>query len=125
MSGAPLLEPPWTALQLDLAPRSSPTGAPAPRQRRTGAGPAAGVLELRQVPLRETFHIEVLGPEADEVQTRISVRVGSLETAQERALRLFARARVPQRSGEPAQAVRVIDGAGREVFFRSRFDSAD
>ncbi len=75
--------------------------------------------------LRETFHIEVLGPESGEVQTRISVRVGSLETAQERALRLFARARVPQRSGEPAEAVRVIDGAGREVFFRSRFDAAD
>ena len=53
------------------------------------------------------------------------MRVGSLETAQERALRLFARARVPQRSGEPAEAVRVIDGAGREVFFRSRFDAAD
>ncbi len=36
-------------------------------------------------------------------RSRISVRVGSLETAQERALRLFARARVPQRSGEPAE----------------------
>ena len=72
--------------------------------------------------MRETFHIEVLGPEPDEVQTRISVRSAGLEGAQERALRLFARARVPQRSGGPAEAVRVIDGAGREVFFRSRFD---
>jgi hypothetical protein len=77
------------------------------------------------MPLRETFHIEVLGPEPDEIQTRISVRVGSLETAQERALRLFARARVPQRAGEPAEAVRVIDGAGREVFYRTRFDEGD
>ncbi|WP_238183758.1 hypothetical protein [Methylobacterium trifolii] len=72
--------------------------------------------------MRETFHIEVLGPEAGEVQSRISVRVEGLAPAQERALRLFARARVPQRVGEPAEAVRVIDGAGREVFFRSRFD---
>ena len=39
--------------------------------------------------------------------------------------RLFARARVPQRSGEPAEAVRVIDGAGREVFYRTRFDVGD
>ena len=76
--------------------------------------------------MRETFHIEVLGPdEAAPVLTRISVRVEGLEPARERALRLFARARVPQRVGEPAEAVRVIDGAGREVFFRSRFDSGD
>ena len=75
--------------------------------------------------MRETFHIEVLGPDGQEVVTRISVRMGSLEGAQERALRLFARARVPQRREEPAQAVRVIDGAGREVFYRSRFDEAD
>lgn len=73
--------------------------------------------------MRETFHIEVLG--ADEVQSRISVRTEGLKPAQERALRLFARARVPQRVGEPAEAVRVIDGAGREVFFRSRFDAGD
>ncbi|GJD45156.1 hypothetical protein AFCDBAGC_3026 [Methylobacterium cerastii] len=72
--------------------------------------------------MRETFHIEVLGPEPGDVQTRISVRSTGLEGAQERALRLFARARVPQRSVGPAEAVRVIDGAGREVFFRSRFD---
>ena len=75
------------------------------------------------MPLRETFHIEVLG--AEDVQSRISVRVEGLAPARERALRLFARARVPQRSGEPAEAVRVIDGAGREVFFRSRFDAGD
>ncbi|MDP4021737.1 hypothetical protein Q8W71_03790 [Methylobacterium sp. NEAU 140] len=75
--------------------------------------------------MRETFHIEVIGPDGAEVVTRVSVRVGSLEGAQERALRLFARARVPQRREEPAQAVRVIDGAGREVFFRSRFDERD
>ena len=72
--------------------------------------------------MRETFHIEVIGPDGDEVVTRISVRVANLEFAQERALRLFARSRVPQRWDEPAQAVRVIDGAGTEVFRWSRFD---
>jgi len=75
--------------------------------------------------LRETFHIEVIGPDGDEVVTRISVRVSGPEAAQERALRLFARARVPQRRAEPAQAVRVIDGAGREVFYRTRFEEGD
>lgn len=75
---------------------------------------------------RETFHIEILGPasraEPDPILSRVSVRVEDQSGAEERALRLFARARVPQRAGEPAEAVRVIDGAGREVFFRSRFD---
>ena len=76
--------------------------------------------------MRETYHIEVLGPdEADApggVQQRISVRTSSREGAEERARRLFARARVPQRSGTAAEAVRVIDGAGIEVFRMSLFD---
>jgi hypothetical protein len=85
--------------------------------------PPSGAAEA--LSLRETFHIEVLGPEEGEVQTRISVRMQDLEGARERALRLFARARVPQRSGAPAEAVRVIDGAGREVFHWTRFDAQD
>lgn len=76
--------------------------------------------------VRETYHIEVLGSEADgsdaEVLQRITVRTDDVEAARERALRLFARARVPQRAGTPAEAVRVIDGAGTEVFRWSRFD---
>ncbi|ACS40316.1 MULTISPECIES: hypothetical protein [Methylorubrum] len=76
--------------------------------------------------MRETYHIEVLGPEEagapGGVQQRISVRMDSLEGAKERARRLFARARVPQRSRTAAEAVRVIDGAGIEVFRMSRFD---
>lgn len=75
--------------------------------------------------MRETFHIEVLGPDGEEVVTRLSIRVATLEAAEERALRVFARARVPQRREEPARAVRVIDGAGREVFYRTRFDAGD
>ena len=76
---------------------------------------------------RETYHSEVLGPETDAphedvVRQRISVRTSSVEGAKERALGLFARARVPQRAGTPAEAVRVIDGAGTEVFRWSRFD---
>ena len=78
---------------------------------------------------RETYHIEVIGPSddaypapEDRVQQRISVRTETAEAARERAVRLFARARVPQRHGRPAEAVRVIDGAGTEVFRMSRYD---
>ena len=48
-----------------------------------------------------------------------------LAGARERALRLFERARVPQRVGPEAEAVRIVDGAGREVFYRTRFDAGD
>lgn len=74
---------------------------------------------------RETFHIEILGPDESEVIGRVSVRTAGLDEARERALRLFARARAPQRSGVPAEAVRIVDGAGREAFRRSRFDPPD
>lgn len=50
------------------------------------------------------------------------MRTYTVEAAKERALTLFARALAPQRSGAPAEAVRVIDGAGTEVFRWSRFD---
>lgn len=81
--------------------------------------------------MRETFHIEVIGPlpegarvSPQDVQQRILVRSATVDAAKERALRLFARARVPQRSGNPAEAVRVLDGAGTEVFRWSRFDES-
>ena len=78
--------------------------------------------------MRETYHIEVLGPEEPDapggVQQRVSVRTSRPEGAEERARRLFARARVPQRSDTPPEAVRVIDGAGTEIFRMSRFDEA-
>ncbi|WP_407529215.1 hypothetical protein [Methylobacterium oryzisoli] len=70
--------------------------------------------------MRETFHIEVTGPEG--LIQRASVRVAGLEAARERALRLFRRARVPQRAGPAAEAVHVLDGAGREVFRWSVWD---
>lgn len=76
--------------------------------------------------MRETYHIEVLGPDEPAapggVQQRVSVRTSTPEGAAERAKRMFARARVPQRSGAAAEAVRVIDGAGTEIFRMSRFD---
>ncbi len=71
--------------------------------------------------LRETYHIEIIGPEDAPVQ-RASIRSTGLDAARERALRLFRRARVPQRSGPAAEAVRIVDGAGTEVFRWSVWD---
>ena len=68
--------------------------------------------------MRETYHIETIGPEADggPVIHRISIRVGTLEGAKDRALRVFRRGRVPQAQGPEVDAVRVLNGAGHEVF---------
>lgn len=68
--------------------------------------------------MTETYRIESLGPEAEGgcVVQRIFVRAGSAEAAKERALRVFRRARVPQNRGPEIDTVRVLDGAGYEVF---------
>lgn len=68
--------------------------------------------------LIETYRIESLGPEAEGAALvhRILVRAGSVEAATERARRVFRRARVPQHRGPEIESVRVLDGAGYEVF---------
>lgn len=76
---------------------------------------------------REAYHIEILAePEAGSaegaIMQRVTVRTETLDAARERALRLFARARAPQRAGLPAEFVRIVDGAGTELFRWSRFD---
>lgn len=66
----------------------------------------------------ETYRIETIAPEAagGGVIRRVLVRADSLEAVKERALRLFSRARVPQARGPKVEAVRVLNGAGYEVF---------
>jgi hypothetical protein len=78
--------------------------------------------ELRGVP--EIYRIETIAPEEDGggVVRRTFVRVDSLEAAMERARRVFTRARVPQAAGPKVEAVRVLDGAGYEVFSLSSRD---
>lgn len=73
-------------------------------------------MELRGVP--EIYRIETIAPEEDGggVIRRTFVRVDSLEAAKERALRVFTRARVPQAAGPAVEAVRLLNGAGYEVF---------
>jgi hypothetical protein len=68
----------------------------------------------------QTYHIEAIGFDAAgrpaEVVERLAVRSGGLEPVQQRAMRLFRRARAPQWPGAPVQAVRILDGAGAELF---------
>jgi len=70
--------------------------------------------------VRETYHIEATGFETSgsrpEVVQRVSVRSDNLDSVIERALKLFQRLRVPQRQGPKVEAIRVLDGAGMEVF---------
>ena len=47
---------------------------------------------------------------------RIMVRTESLEKAKERALKVFSLARRPQSRDPQIEAVRVLNGAGYEVF---------
>jgi hypothetical protein len=72
----------------------------------------------------EIYRIETIATEEDGggVVRRTFVRVDSLEAAKERALRVFKRARVPQATGQTVEAVRVLDGAGYEVFTISARD---
>ena len=66
----------------------------------------------------EVYHIEFLGPEAQggRVLRRVLIHARSAAAAQERALTAFRRARRPQSRGDEVEAVRLMDGAGYEVF---------
>jgi hypothetical protein len=74
--------------------------------------------------VRETFHIETVEPEEEggRVIRRISVRVETVNAAKERALRVFQQARVPHARGPKVDTVRVLNGAGYEVFSVSATD---
>ncbi len=77
-------------------------------------------------PAREIYHIETLAPEDEgaRVVQRTSVRTESEAAAVERAVAVFRRSRVPQARGPAVDAVRVLNGAGYEVFSLSARDEA-
>ncbi|MGO4706324.1 hypothetical protein AB4072_11205 [Microvirga sp. 2MCAF38] len=66
----------------------------------------------------EIFRIESIGPEAEgsALVRRTLVRVDSVETAKKRALKVFERARQPQGRSLGVETVRLVNGAGYEVF---------
>ena len=72
----------------------------------------------------EIYRIESIASEdaGGGVVRRILVRVSSVEKAKERALKVFALARRPQSREAEVETVRVLDGAGYEVFSVSTRD---
>lgn len=72
----------------------------------------------------EIYRIETIASEeaGGGVIRRIMVRTESLDKAKERALKVFSLARRPQSRDAEIQAVRVLNGAGYEVFSISTQD---
>lgn len=72
----------------------------------------------------EVYRIETVASEevGGGVIRRIMVRTDSVEKAKERALKVFALARRPQSRDSEVDAVRVLNGAGHEVFSISTRD---
>ncbi len=72
----------------------------------------------------EVYRIESVASEdaGGGIIRRILVRVDSLEKAKERALKVFSLARRPQSRDPEIESVRVLDGAGYEVFSISTRD---
>jgi hypothetical protein len=72
----------------------------------------------------ETYRIETIGPEADGggLVRRTFIRADSVDAAKERAMKVFSKARRPQSTGPRVEAVRLLNGAGYEVFSVSARD---
>ena len=66
----------------------------------------------------EIYRIESVASEeaGGGVLRRILIRTDSIEKAKERALKVFSLARRPQSRDPEIESVRVLDGAGYEVF---------
>lgn len=72
----------------------------------------------------EVYRIESVASEeaGGGIIRRILVRTDSVEKAKERALKVFSLARRPQSRDLDIESVRVLDGAGYEVFSISTRD---
>ncbi len=72
----------------------------------------------------EVYRIESVASEeaGGGIIRRILVRTESLEKAKERALKVFSLARRPQSRDPEIESVRVLNGAGYEVFSISTRD---
>lgn len=68
------------------------------------------------------YHIELVDREGSRVFRRTSMRSGSVDLVRERALRLFKRAQAPGSHSRDPGGVRVLDGAGYEVFSAMKHD---
>lgn len=70
--------------------------------------------------MHQTYHIEALSPDRDgkpvQVVQRATVRSGQQDAVERRAIRLLQRSQLPQWNLGPVEIVRVVDGAGTELF---------
>jgi hypothetical protein len=70
--------------------------------------------------MNQTYHLEALGfagrSGSVEAVQRLSIRSDSLERVRQRAVKLLQRSQTPQWNAGRVEAVRVLDGAGSEVF---------
>ena len=76
--------------------------------------------------MSQTFHLEALGfserGKTTPVVQRLSLRAEAVESVERRAIRLLQRSRTTQWNLAPVEAVRVVDGAGTELFRWSIWD---
>ncbi len=76
--------------------------------------------------MHQTFHLEALGfsqaGKATAIVQRLSLRADAIESVQPRAIRLLQRSRTSHWSLAPLEAVRIVDGAGTELFRWSIWD---
>ena len=72
----------------------------------------------------EVYRIESVASEeaGGGIIRRILVRTDSVEKAKERALKVFSLARRPQSRDREIESVRLLDGAGYEIFSISTRD---
>ncbi len=70
--------------------------------------------------MNQTYHIEAMSPDRDgkpvQVVQRATVRSADQAAVERRAIRLLQRSQLPQWNLGPVEIVRVVDGAGNEVF---------
>jgi hypothetical protein len=70
----------------------------------------------------EMYHIELIDADGIQVLRRLSLRSHSIAIVRERALRALRRAHAPGSRIHGADGVRVLDGAGYELFSAKTHD---
>ena len=62
------------------------------------------------------YHIELVDLDGSRVLRRVSMRSGSIGAVRDRALRLLRRAEAPAARSRALGGVRILNGAGYEVY---------
>jgi hypothetical protein len=70
----------------------------------------------------EMYHIELIDVDGRQVLRRTSMRSSSIEAVRDRALAIFRRSQMTGVRSRVTRGVRVLDGAGHELFSASVHD---